>query len=237
MKVFELSETLARISVLNSYKRQTILKSPDFLFHYTNPIGLLGIVSSGSLWMSDSNCLNDSKELLYFKEVVKNCCENICSNKASENFSDSYKKFVSELGEFALAEVGSVFVVSLSEHRDQLSQWRGYAGGGQGYALGFRARELAKSVQVSGMVFGRCNYNYQDAYIAAIEIINSFIAEFFNGDTLTVDMQTITYEFSRSINIIAPLFKHSIFAEEAEWRVFCYTHWQDARLEYRSTPT
>lgn len=237
MKIFSLTETLSRVESLASFKAQISADLPEYVFHYTNPQGLLGIVSSGTLWMSDSSFLNDPSELVYFKEIVQNCCHNICNSKSNQNTSMNYKDFIEKLGNFAPSQVGSVFLASLSEHRDQLSQWRAYAGGGPGYALGFRSSELAKSISSSDILIGKCNYSSEGAHNAAYEIIRAFEREFFAEDRPTLDIQSICYEFSRVISFVAPLFKHKAFKEEAEWRVFCYSHWQDPRLNYRATAT
>ena len=40
--------------------------SDAILYHYTSPAGLLGIFNSSTLWLSDSDFLNDSSESDYF---------------------------------------------------------------------------------------------------------------------------------------------------------------------------
>lgn len=48
-------------SVIHSAERA----DTPIVYHYTNATGLLGIISSGSLWASDVTFLNDSNELAY----------------------------------------------------------------------------------------------------------------------------------------------------------------------------
>lgn len=237
MKYFTPEETRRRAEALRCYQRQVDSELPEFLYHYTTSTGLLGIVKSGTLWMSDSQSMNDSQEISYFKELVKQTADNICNNNQSGMLTANYKNFVLELANFAMAQVGNIFIASLSEHRDQLSQWRAYTAGSSGFALGLKTDRLVESVNNFQVVIGKCNYNQADAYTAANEIIRCFIEEFFKDDEAILDYQSITYEFNRTIHMVAPFFKNPAFSEEAEWRVFMYSHWQDSRLEYRNTAT
>src|ERR1017187_3396179 len=46
--------------------------APENLYHYTNAIGLQGIVKSKSLWASDLHFLNDRSELIYGHNLIRN---------------------------------------------------------------------------------------------------------------------------------------------------------------------
>jgi hypothetical protein len=43
---------------------------PEFVYHYTNASGLLGIISKGTLWMTDIEFMNDAEELAYARSSV-----------------------------------------------------------------------------------------------------------------------------------------------------------------------
>ena len=43
---------------------------PPLLCHYTNQDGLLGIISTGDIWATSVNDLNDRSEFEYAKELV-----------------------------------------------------------------------------------------------------------------------------------------------------------------------
>jgi len=72
------SEMEAYAKLLNAIIDETIDASrdvlqpppPDVLYHYTTPAGVLGIIESGSIYLSDALFLNDQSELLYGRELV-----------------------------------------------------------------------------------------------------------------------------------------------------------------------
>jgi hypothetical protein len=43
----------------------------ELVYHYTDPGGLLGIVTSKCLWASDVWYMNDAREALYGVEVIE----------------------------------------------------------------------------------------------------------------------------------------------------------------------
>jgi hypothetical protein len=43
---------------------------PELVYHYTDAAGLLGIISSGTLWATDIEFLNDAQELTYARATV-----------------------------------------------------------------------------------------------------------------------------------------------------------------------
>jgi hypothetical protein len=53
----------------------------------------------------------------------------------------------------------SIFVTCLCESGDLLSQWRGYAGAGYGYSLGFNTSPLEQMASDSGFILGKCIYD------------------------------------------------------------------------------
>src|ERR1022692_1738264 len=42
------------------------------LYHYTGAEGALGIVSSGEIWATDADYLNDPSEILYGRDLIRN---------------------------------------------------------------------------------------------------------------------------------------------------------------------
>jgi len=154
-KYFSDQETLQRVRSLESYRRLTEHTPPDHLFHYTSSAGLLGIVSSKQMWMSDSRSLNDEKELKYFKDIVQLAAHNICNNKASKALSEPVKNLISFLCNYARGVRGGHFVLSFSEHRDQLSQWRAYSDGSAGFAFGIPSPRLAQVAEEGGFFLCR----------------------------------------------------------------------------------
>lgn len=232
-RYFSTEETYARVKSLKFYKDITSVSAPKHLFHYTSSAGLLGIVSSATMWMSDSKSLNDEKELRYFKDIVELAAENLCNNAANSELSEAYKDIVARLGRYAHVVTGGIFVLSFSEHRDQLSQWRAYSGKSPGYSLGIPGNRLGEVASQSGFFICKCCYDYQTAYRAACSLLAYFTGDFLANEGKDLDDQSADHEFGRMVNILAPLFKNPSFSEEAEWRVYDFLSWQDTRLQFR----
>lgn len=106
-----------------------------FAWHYTNAVGLMGIVTSQTLFASAIEVVNDSSEVGYGIDLVRQVWKEMAvqadfpaANEAyiSEALNDDWPNYIAE----------SIFVVSASEKPDLLGQWRSYAGN-DGFAVGF----------------------------------------------------------------------------------------------------
>jgi hypothetical protein len=113
---------------VESLRIASISSAPERLFHYTNSIGVQGILTSKSVWASDFKFLNDRSEVLYASNLIK---EHVKKRK------DAFSTFVaSKMDRFR--DTGLLYVASFCDQDDLLSQWRGYSKRADGYSLGFR---------------------------------------------------------------------------------------------------
>ncbi len=53
------------------YRDDDFMTLPRYLYHYTSQKGLLGILDTGKLWMTDILYLNDSSEFSHTIDLVK----------------------------------------------------------------------------------------------------------------------------------------------------------------------
>ncbi len=114
---------------------------PPVIYHYTDDVGLRGILKTGQLWLTDIFNLNDPSEMKYgFSHALR-----ILNSKAANGPPES-KIFAKQLEDFALSErierTGFYFICSFSSCGNDLCQWRAYADNGRGYALGFDTKAL-----------------------------------------------------------------------------------------------
>jgi hypothetical protein len=120
---------------------KTLQNPPPIIYHYTDDVGLKGILESGQIWLTDIFNLNDPSEVRHgFSHAV-----NILKSKVANDPPDG-KRFAEGLEAFfrqgKIEEVGHHFVCSFSSCGDDLGQWRAYGDNGRGYALGFDAKVL-----------------------------------------------------------------------------------------------
>jgi hypothetical protein len=106
---------------------------------------LIAILDSMSIYSTHISCLNDTSELRYgsklFQEALANLRQDLKEDTASR-LVDGALSYFKENPDFPAQAVAIHFVACFSEMRDDLSQWRAYGNGENGYAIGFRAGDL-----------------------------------------------------------------------------------------------
>jgi hypothetical protein len=192
------------------------LSLPDFLYHYTSPGGLHGILRSRTIWATDVRFLNDAKEAQYAIDLVK---ERITA-KSSAFPRDIERRWNRAL---ALASETRVYVACFSKEGDSLSQWRAYAKAG--YALGFATptiAEIAKSQSVRTHLLP-CIYSRQ-SQIEQVDYMLDFLAEEHRGAVASglpepYSLHAHEVSFYGFVMILSASFKHPKFKDEKEWRL------------------
>lgn len=102
----------------------------QMLYHYCDAAALESIVRNNQIWLCPFALSNDSQEgLAWLKPLRKLFQENMPSSE------DAFDKFRAHLR--TVSESIGCYGISLSEHADKLSQWRGYAADGTGFSIGF----------------------------------------------------------------------------------------------------
>ena len=129
--------------LVSSWTRTLQAPAPT-IYHYTNDVGLRGVLQSGQFWLTNIFKLNDPSEIYhgFF------CAIDLLKSKAStgqpehKNFADRLRGFIDRHG---IEKLGHFFICSFSSSGDDLGQWRAYADNGRGYALGFDTQLLEDS--------------------------------------------------------------------------------------------
>lgn len=115
------------------------------------------------------------------------------------------------------------FVTCFSELEDDLSQWRAYGGGENGYAIGFRTGSLAGIpscflARVTYYETAKHKHLLEEVAVATLSFYKEGLAEYGTSES-----ERWTNDFlaawDLAITQIAPLFKHSAFAGEKECRL------------------
>lgn len=113
-----------------------IIHSPPFdtLFHYCSNSTFHSIISSGTIRLSSMTMSNDYMEGELIGEALIELCK-------KEKVSDEFTKDLLQNYDF-FKQMFSGMAFCLSENGDLLSQWRGYAGDGTGFSIGFSTEHL-----------------------------------------------------------------------------------------------
>jgi hypothetical protein len=192
---------------------------PELVYHYTTASGLLGIISTRKLWMTDIEFMNDAAELAYARPIILESLRTLADEVATtdEDTADDMQAYLlrSAAGELEpSAQNYHVYAVCFCEEGDLLSQWRAYGGEG-GYAIGFRTEWLLEaSASHDSFHFAKVVYGLDNARPHLDAMLNEMAQPVagFPGSTGNVRLM-------EHVLPTVPTIKHPTFAEEQEWRL------------------
>jgi Protein of unknown function (DUF2971) len=198
----------------SSIKKLLTSRPQGNLFHYTNQEGLLGIVRSKCLWASKVHYMNDAKEFKHALDLAK---QEIWALRGSA--SGDWLRFLDEATKrIELVADIHVFVASLSEAGDLLSQWRGYCGTGSGFSIGFSETVLHSVLSAQGFWLAPCLYQASDK----AQIVTDLLGEAKQAlDSPIVWFDGTLESFIAQLLQVSPLLKDASFSEEKKWRIVC----------------
>ncbi|WP_150003889.1 hypothetical protein [Methylacidimicrobium cyclopophantes] len=115
-----------------------------YLYHYTTGENFVKIIESGELWATQISCLNDAQECQSYCRLIR---EETDKRRSADNggvLPKTIFESLSGISEGVIAEklpMLPLFVACFSTESDDLSQWRAYSQGREGYAIGIEAGE------------------------------------------------------------------------------------------------
>ena len=206
------------------------LPPPPIIYHYTNDVGLKGILETGQLWLTDIFSLNDPSELTHgFSVAINALTSKLASDSAvGQIFAKNFAAFAQQ---GAIPKVAHFFMCSFSSTGDDLGQWRAYADNGRGYAVGFDAKALEDGyTKKDGIPIphnSTFHITYNDAQLSAIqsqivEKMRSLImlpAER-NLKNAAINVYMAELQMLLTLHILQTIlfFKHEAYANEREFR-------------------
>jgi hypothetical protein len=200
-------------------------EAPPQLYHYTYQDGLLGILESGDLWATKVQYMNDATEFSLATSLAKKRIS-VKLEHVDSKYTALLNYMKDHLDAIILVNICSV---SFCENHDLLSQWRGYAGGAGGFAIGINSACLAKAASSTNGRLGHCIYNEGDQAEIIDEMISDILAAASLDDGID-EGKIMEYAKNFESNLIAcgAFFKATGFKEESEWRLVTgprsYTH-------------
>jgi hypothetical protein len=193
-------------------------KPSGCLYHYTGAAGLIGIVGNRKLWATDYRHLNDRKEYQIGALLLQDELE---TRGLEQKQRANFDRFIAETQR-------GCFVLSFSENGDQLSQWRAYSPGGNGYALGFEQENaLFASAKQHSFNLIRCVYDRAEQRKLSRYLVDSFVEGIVSrqsrvpGADLRSRIKAFAdrYNWGLALALLMSALKHSGFEEEREWRL------------------
>lgn len=232
---FELIVRQAEREFMGSQQR-TQPETP--FYHYTNSVGLTGILASHSIWATDYRKLNDPHELTRGEQAIQDELEAIIREYSDDTARGWLCRRIERVRHgrrlIDLPDIG-IYVASFASHGDLLEQWRAYADDAAGYAIGFNSLPLPTGVQAVvnlasslAIDFAPCEYRV-DSYRAQVRAVLFFIADGMEKYVLTyceddlgrlmqIRDEAVSAALARLANFV-PFLKDPSFAGEKEWRL------------------
>jgi len=212
------------MDVLESFYAQ---RPTDGLYHYTDSIGLHAILSSKIMRATHIQFLNDSSEFRHALGMILARIE----QAIAENIDERIAKMLFAIKDTVQGITPNTFVISFSENRDVLSQWRGYCPNG-GYNIAFSPNMWDGLLEKNSYVMVKCKYEEHEQLELVNCLVESAIAAFPTFDPRPfVTNPSFVYTQDDMPNLFAGLWfwnrtqklataiKDRAFKEEGEWRV------------------
>ena len=184
------------------------METPEPLYHYTSQKGLIGILESKKLWMTDILYLNDSSEFLGTIELVRSELLKHKKHIKNEILSGFYL-IETILKYFLSINSTNTYVFSLSKYKDNINHWRGYCPSIGGFCIEFDIDKLTTLISNNqGYKIGKCIYDRG----LKKKIMNTIFGEL-------VDESSLVVNFSKFFMGDFPFIKHESFRTEKEYRI------------------
>lgn len=212
--------------LINKVNNQSL--DPE-IAHYTNDLGLAGILGSGVLRFTDVFDLNDPSEIEHGFSHAVNLLNGLSIN--GSRLEKQFAQSVHDLYKHKLKGTANYYVCSFSTECDDLGQWRSYADNGKGYALIFDTKALedhfTKTTPNAKDHNSTFNVRYNDNEIGLIQgqLINGMfnLISFAEKNSLTKGefnsyMQLLSTQTTARIIHAALFYKHEAYKNEKEYR-------------------
>jgi Protein of unknown function (DUF2971) len=195
---------------------------PQQIYHFTDAVGLAGLLGEGVLRASLVTSLNDCSEVLYGLRLAKEILRRR-RRKEPRVLLETALRYLNTpfVPRRALREFAP-FVVSFCGRLDKSVHWLHYGQAGRGVAIGFDSASIVPPpFRLVRVEYAR---RVQEALIAGLMAqVQAGLAAAPAGvrDSRTA-YQNAGFLFSMFMRLLAAQFKDRCFSEEEEWRLIHY---------------
>jgi len=202
---------------------------PPLIYHYTNDIGLRGILETGHFWLTDIFQLNDTSELTHSLSIAVSLL-----NSRAKNGLPEVKIFAEDFAALTQGGIQSTahyFVCSFSSAGNDLGQWRAYADNGKGFALGFDTKELEDAFTKNGVIPIANNatfpVTYRDKQLEELhrqniegifDLISLPRGQNLSSEVIQLYVQELSIRLALHTLRTGIFFKHEAYINEREYR-------------------
>lgn len=194
-------------------------------YHYTGIDSFFAICENEKreIWATNAAYMNDSQELIYAQKLLGK----VLASKA-KGFNDAQKSFFEHLEKHLSesVEVASfIYVHSLSEDGNSLSQWRSYTPHGKGVCIEYDINSINGMVKPDDIYFVKCEYDETKQFQLLGEMIENLKDDFdgkvsgFRSVVPPGEIGSVALFSLDKVLKVLSIIKHPSFYSEKEWRV------------------
>lgn len=209
------------------------------LYHYTGIGSLLGIEQSESLWASSVYFLNDGEEIVYAQKLLIKLIKEKEAHGIEADFLNQFIEWVKPFNNIPY----NMFIFSLSEEQNLLSQWRSYTPHGKGVSIGFSPMAVKNIIKENKLKIAKCRYD-NDEHSEIMNILLERMLHTFRNSHPRLDTSKEPHnqeyhkfleQFRGDILQVFSTIKHPAFKEEKEWRLISkyYPSYVVPEIKYR----
>ncbi|MER2519646.1 MAG: DUF2971 domain-containing protein [Bdellovibrionales bacterium] len=200
----------------------------SYFVHYTSAEAAINILDKKCLWMRNTNCMSDYREIHHGIEFIEGFLNSADCKKLISALQACQQNEASQaISEFiAIKEKirKHTYITSISEHNKEdedihgrLSMWRAYSGTSTGIAIVFKTSN-SDPIHIPDVFFSPVAYLKKEEIHKSInEIINNI--EINQQFLCTISPKTVKQYLINTFVAAASCLKHPGFKEEKEWRI------------------
>lgn len=184
------------------------LPQPAQGYQYTTPDGLLGMLRSNEVWLSDYAYLNDSTEIFHGIEQAREIFCQVARDRPESRAMLRAQSVPDLFGH-------RTYVSSFSSQRDSLSQWRAYGPIAVGFEFGMMSFGYGNAVRVAPVIYDR------EAQLAILRLLAHLNASAWEGENKSEQrrLRSLYYDNTARLLDLVAFFKNPGFADEREIRM------------------
>ncbi len=211
------------------------------LHHYTNLPALQSILNRKKLWATHVRYLNDDSESELGLGLMQRLAEE--ARTATHDIDIEVLSYFLEWLNKPRPGAESVYVLSFSEARNSLNQWREYTKYGQGICLSIQSAVLIERMQAQGWESQNCRYGQKSQLTWADAILSRFRREAATycagvGKENKTHFDAVLQNCLPALYQVAATIKHHAFESEREHRFISpIIKCDDKRVLYRDGKT
>lgn len=232
-------EILEKSNFIKDFNRYFKILPPNGgIFHYTDFNAFINIIQNKKFWASHLNFMNDMSEGLVGVKIIERIIKYSDIYKDYESPADLLNEVKKQLKEM------NIFVVSFTNKKDDLNQWRGYANTPNGLNICFSPTKLSEKIITARKIERISEIIQKESLQSKMKSTHCILLKCLYDELLqSYLIRDILELFSsypdkttmaRMLCFCSPFLKDKGFVDEEEWRLVIFSPTSINTVKYRT---